>query len=42
MFIDDRMHIYSCYATKDEFLALYKKEFEIIGGRQRETFLYGS
>ncbi len=24
-FVDDMMHIYSCYAMKDEILALYKK-----------------
>jgi hypothetical protein len=33
------MHIYSCYAMKDEFLALYKKDFEITDGGKMETFL---
>ena len=27
--VDDMMHIYSCSARKDEFLALYKKDFDI-------------
>jgi hypothetical protein len=39
LFVDDTMHIYSCDATKDEFLALYKKDFEITGGSKIETFL---
>ena len=30
LFVDDMMHIYSCDAMKDEFLALYKKDFDII------------
>ena len=29
MFVDDMMQIYSCDALKDEFVALYKKDFEI-------------
>ena len=33
------MHIYSCDAIKDDFLALYKKDFLITGGCQMETFL---
>ena len=33
------MHIYSCDAMKDEFLALYKKDFDITGGTKMETFL---
>ncbi len=33
------MHIYSCDAMKDEFLALYKKGFKITGGSKMETFL---
>ncbi len=32
LFVDDMMHIYSCYAMKDEFLALFKKDFDITGG----------
>ena len=32
LFVDDMMPIYSCNAMKDEFLALYKKEFNITGG----------
>ena len=39
LFDDDMMHIYSCYAMKDDFLALYKKDFEITGGSKMETFL---
>ncbi len=26
--VDDMMHIYSCDAMKDKFLALYKKDFK--------------
>ena len=37
--VDDMMHIYSSDAMKDEFLALYKKDFEITGGSKMETFL---
>ena len=39
LFVDDMMHIYSCDAMKDEFLALYKKDFEITSGSKMETFL---
>jgi hypothetical protein len=39
LFVDDMMHICSCDAMKDEFLALYKKEFEIACGSKMETFL---
>ncbi len=39
IFVDDMMHIYSCDAMKDEFLALYKKDFDITGGNKMETFL---
>ena len=39
LFVDDMMHIYSCDAMKDEFLALYQKDFEITGGSKMETFL---
>ncbi len=35
LFADDMMHIYSCDAMKEELLALYKKDFEITGGRKR-------
>ena len=28
-FVDEMIHIYSCDAMKDEFLALYRKDFEI-------------
>jgi hypothetical protein len=33
------MHIYSCDAMKDEFLALYRKDFKITSGGKMETFL---
>ncbi len=33
------MHIYFCDATKDEFLALYKKDFDITEDTKMETFL---
>ena len=33
------MHIYSCDVMEDEFLALYKKDFEITSGDKMETFL---
>jgi hypothetical protein len=36
---DAMMRVYSCDAMKDEFLALYKKDFEITGGSKMETFL---
>ena len=40
LFVDDMMHIFSCDAMKDEFLALYKKDFEITGGsKMMKTFL---
>ena len=39
LFVDDMMHIYSSDLMKDEFLALYKKDFEITGGSKMETFL---
>jgi hypothetical protein len=39
LFVDDMMHIYSCDSMKDEFMALYKKDFEITGGGKMETFL---
>ncbi len=39
LFVDDMMHICSCDAMKDEFLALYKKDFEITYGSKMETFL---
>ncbi len=37
--VDNMMHIYSCNAMKDEFLALYTKDFEITGGSKMEAFL---
>ena len=39
LFVDDMMHIYSFDAMKDEFLALYKKDFDITGGTKMEAFL---
>ncbi len=33
------MHIFSCDAMKYDFLALYKKNFEITGGSKLETSL---
>ncbi len=39
LFLDDMMQLYSCDAMKDEFLALYKKDFYITGGTKIETFL---
>ncbi len=39
LFVDDMMHIYSCDEMKDEFMALYKKDFNITGGTKMETFL---
>ena len=39
LFVDDMMHIYSCDAMKDEFHALYKKDFDITGGTKMEIFL---
>ena len=39
VFVDDMMSIYSSDEMKNEFLALYKKDFEISGGDKMETFL---
>jgi len=42
LFVDDMMHIYSCDAIKDEFMATScncTQDFEITGGRQMKTFL---
>ena len=39
LFVDDMMHIYSCDAMKNEFLALYKNDFEITGDNKIETYL---
>ena len=39
LFVDDMMHIYSCDAMKNEFLAIYQKDFEIKGGSKMEIFL---
>ena len=39
LLVDDMMHIYTSDAMKDEFLALYKKDFEITGGGKMETLL---
>ncbi len=39
LFVDDKMHIYSCDAIKNEFMQLYSKDFEITGGSQMKTFL---
>ncbi len=39
LFVEDMMHIYSCdaIAMKDEFLALYKKDFDITGGSKMQN-----
>jgi hypothetical protein len=39
LIVHDMMHIYSYDAMKDDILALYKKDFEITGGRKMKTFL---
>jgi hypothetical protein len=39
LFVDGMMHIYSCDAIKDDFLALDKMDFKITGGSKMETFL---
>ncbi len=39
LFVDDMMHISSCDSMKDEFLALYKKDFKITGGSKMQIFL---
>ena len=39
LFVDDMMHIYPCYSMKDDFLALYKKDFEITRQGKMKTFL---
>jgi hypothetical protein len=39
LFVDDMMHVPTCDKLRDEFLELYKKDFEITGGGLMETFL---
>jgi hypothetical protein len=39
LFVDDMMHVPTCYKLRDEFLELYKKDFEITGRGLIETFL---
>ncbi len=39
LFVDNRMHVPTCYKLRDEFLALYQKDFEFTGGGLTETFL---
>ncbi len=39
LFVDDLKHVPSCDRFRDEFLELYKKDFEITGGGLMETFL---
>ncbi len=34
---DDMLHIYSCDAMKNEFLALFKRDFDNIGGNKMQT-----
>ena len=40
LFVDDRMHICTSDVMKDEFLALYNKDFEITGGDKMATFKF--
>ena len=39
LFVDDMMHVPTCDRLRNEFLELYKKDFEITGGGLMETFL---
>ena len=39
LFVDDMMHIPTCDRLKNEFLELYKKDFDITGGGLMESFL---
>jgi hypothetical protein len=39
LFVDDMMHVPTCDKLCNEFLALYRKDFEITGGGLMETFL---
>jgi hypothetical protein len=39
LFVDDMMHVPTCDALKQEFMAKYTKDFQITGGGLMETFL---
>jgi hypothetical protein len=39
LFVDDMMHARTCDKLRDEFLELYRKDFEITCGGLMETFL---
>jgi hypothetical protein len=39
LFVEDMMHLPTCDKLLDEFLELYKKNFEITGEGLTETFL---
>ena len=39
VFVNNMMLVYSCDSTKNEFLALYKKDFDITGDTKMKTFL---
>ena len=39
VFVNNMMLICSCDSMKNEFLTLYKKDFDITGGPKIETFL---
>jgi hypothetical protein len=39
LLVDDMIHICSCDAMKDEFLALYKEDFDITGARRTSISL---
>ncbi len=39
LFVDDMMHVPTCDALKQEFLAKYTKDFQITDGGLMETFL---
>ncbi len=39
VFVDDMMHALTCDKLRDEFLELYKKDFDYTGGGPMETFL---
>ncbi len=39
LFVDDMMHVPTCDELRDEFMAKYKKNFDITGEGLMETFL---
>ncbi len=41
LFVDDMMHVPTCNALKQEFIAKCTKDFQITGGRQSDGAIFG-